>query len=184
MCKSVKVIIAGVSPLHSFGLAELLKRSVPHIELEVLKGGEADASSADFHIVGSCEFFSRLRYYMPRKSHVAVFVDKAAFTSCDLNESSSDIMLIRADEPLDSIASRLYDAISGCCDSEQYSTVLTPREKEVLVLIAHGSTIKEIASELGISVNTTLTHRKNISAKLGIRSVSGLSLYAMINGML
>lgn len=180
----MKVIIAGMDPLHSFGLAELLKRSVPHVELEVLNGGEADMSGADFHIVGSCEFFSRLQYYMPRKSRVAVFVDKTNTTSSSLNDTSTDIMLVCADEPLESIASRLSDAISGCCDSEQYSTALTPREKEVLVLIAHGSTIKEIASELGISVNTTLTHRKNISAKLGIRSVSGLSLYAMINGML
>ena len=44
--------------------------------------------------------------------------------------------------------------------------------------------IKEIADSLNISVNTVLTHRKNISSKLGIRSVSGLSLYAMMNGII
>ena len=61
---------------------------------------------------------------------------------------------------------------------------LTQREKAVLRLISAGLTAKEIASELGISANTVVTHRKNISAKLGIRSASGLSLYAMMNGII
>ena len=43
---------------------------------------------------------------------------------------------------------------------------------------------KEIADNLGISINTVLTHRKNLTAKLGIRSVSGLSFYAMMNGII
>ncbi|MBQ5466104.1 MAG: response regulator transcription factor, partial [Muribaculaceae bacterium] len=41
---------------------------------------------------------------------------------------------------------------------------------------------KEIAKELNISINTVLTHRKNITTKLGIKSVSGLSFYALMNG--
>ena len=41
---------------------------------------------------------------------------------------------------------------------------------------------KEIADRLNISINTVLSHRKNITAKLGIKSVSGLSFYAMMNG--
>lgn len=61
---------------------------------------------------------------------------------------------------------------------------LTQREKEVLVGIASGKTNKEIAEELYISVHTVVTHRKNISEKLGIRTVSGLSVYALINGLI
>ena len=59
---------------------------------------------------------------------------------------------------------------------------LTAREIDVLRAVAMGLTNKETADRLGISFNTVLSHRKNISAKLGIRSVSGLSVYAMMNG--
>ncbi|MDE6753269.1 MAG: helix-turn-helix transcriptional regulator, partial [Muribaculaceae bacterium] len=50
--------------------------------------------------------------------------------------------------------------------------------------IAQGKINKEIADILCISVNTVITHRKNISSKLGIKSASGLSLYAMMNGII
>ena len=52
----------------------------------------------------------------------------------------------------------------------------------MLTLVASGKLNKEIADALQISINTVLTHRKNISSKLGIKSVSGLSVYAMMNG--
>lgn len=59
---------------------------------------------------------------------------------------------------------------------------LSKREIDVLKLIVKGFLNKEIADALNISINTVLTHRKNITAKLGIKSVSGLSVYAMMNG--
>lgn len=61
---------------------------------------------------------------------------------------------------------------------------LSAREIEVLRLVAQGFTNKEIADNLSISINTVLSHRKNITAKLGIKSVSGLCVYAMMNGIL
>ncbi len=60
---------------------------------------------------------------------------------------------------------------------------LTNRENDVLRLIVKGRLNKEIASELSISFNTVLTHRKNIISKLGIKSVPGLTLYAYISGL-
>ena len=44
--------------------------------------------------------------------------------------------------------------------------------------------IAEIAEHLNISLNTVLTHRKNITAKLGIKTVSGLTFYAIMNGLI
>lgn len=64
------------------------------------------------------------------------------------------------------------------------SAELSPREIDVLRLVAAGLINKEIAERLNISFNTVLSHRKNISAKLGIKSASGLSVYAMMNGYL
>ncbi|MGM9756282.1 MAG: response regulator transcription factor, partial [Parabacteroides sp.] len=61
---------------------------------------------------------------------------------------------------------------------------LSSREIDVLQLVAKGITNKEIADKLNISLNTVLTHRKNITTKLGIKTVSGLTFYAIMNGLL
>lgn len=58
--------------------------------------------------------------------------------------------------------------------------VLSERETDVLKLLATGMANKEIADKLNISTNTVITHRKNISQKTGIKSVSGLTIYAVV----
>ncbi len=61
---------------------------------------------------------------------------------------------------------------------------LTNRETEILCLIVKGYLNKEIADSLNISLNTVLTHRKNIIAKTGIKTVSGLTFYSLRNGLI
>ncbi len=61
------------------------------------------------------------------------------------------------------------------------SDILSEREKNVLKLVAKGLLNKQIADELFISTHTVITHRKNITNKLGIKSVSGLTVYAILN---
>ena len=56
-----------------------------------------------------------------------------------------------------------------------------PRNK-VLVLITKGLINKEIADKLNISLTTVISHRKNITEKLGIKSVSGLTIYTVMHG--
>lgn len=63
-------------------------------------------------------------------------------------------------------------------------SLLTRRETEVLKLIARGDLNKEIADKLNISLNTVLTHRKNILSKTGIKTASGLTLYSISHGLL
>jgi DNA-binding NarL/FixJ family response regulator len=68
--------------------------------------------------------------------------------------------------------------------SKRYvGTPLSPRESEVIRLIAQGCTSKEIASKLFISVATVETHRTNLMSKLGVRNVAGLVLYAFQTGL-
>lgn len=61
---------------------------------------------------------------------------------------------------------------------------LTDREIDVLKLLVSGNANKEIADKLNISTHTVISHRKNISQKTGIKSVSGLTIYAVINNII
>lgn len=60
--------------------------------------------------------------------------------------------------------------------------VLSDRETEVLSLIAQGRLNKQIADQLHISLSTVVSHRKNIQEKLGMKSVSALTIYAVMHG--
>ncbi len=63
------------------------------------------------------------------------------------------------------------------------ASVLSPREREVLRLVADGMTTREIAAALFISARTVETHRRNIGTKLAINSVAGLTKYAIRAGI-
>ncbi len=63
------------------------------------------------------------------------------------------------------------------------SDALSQREKEIVAAVAHGKTNKEIADDLFISINTVVTHRKNIARKTGINSIAGLTVYAILNNI-
>ena len=60
---------------------------------------------------------------------------------------------------------------------------LGEREKDVIVALVQGMTNKEIADHLCISVNTVITHRRNIARKLQIHSPAGLTIYAIVNNL-
>ena len=88
---------------------------------------------------------------------------------------------------LDSYGIRqLQDTISSEHDhqKEESDHQLTNRETEILRLIVKGYLNKEIADKLNISHNTVLTHRKNIIAKTGIKTVSGLTFYCIRKGLI
>jgi DNA-binding NarL/FixJ family response regulator len=68
-------------------------------------------------------------------------------------------------------------------DSDQSRSVLTPREREVIQLLAEGKTTKEVATMLNLSVKTAETHRTNLMRKLDLHSVVDLTLYAVRNGI-
>ena len=61
---------------------------------------------------------------------------------------------------------------------------LSAREKEILVCVAKGMLNKEIADKLCLSIYTVITHRKNITRKTGIKTVAGLTVYALLNNLI
>ena len=61
---------------------------------------------------------------------------------------------------------------------------LSAREKEILVCVAKGMLNKALADKLCLSIYTVITHRKNITRKIGIKTVAGLTVYALLNGLI
>lgn len=68
--------------------------------------------------------------------------------------------------------------------SEQNKNELSIREQEILVCVAKGMLNKEIADKFNISIHTVITHRKNITKKTGIKTVAGLTVYALLNNLI
>lgn len=134
----------------------------------------------DGYFMTSVAFVSCMEVMMPRKSRVVLMADGNA--SCAWNG-----LVINTQQPMESIVDdieRVLRSIKQCNTTAEAQEELSVREVEVLRCVAKGMLNKEIAQELHISINTVLSHRKNIVNKLGIKTVSGLSLYAMMNGII
>ncbi|KXF82254.1 response regulator [Enterovibrio coralii] len=80
------------------------------------------------------------------------------------------------------VSETLMESMTDLTKPDSDDTTPTPREKDVLVLIANGACNKTIARELNISVRTVETHRLRVKKKLGVTSTAGLVKYAMEQG--
>ncbi|MBQ5730957.1 MAG: response regulator transcription factor, partial [Bacteroidaceae bacterium] len=85
-------------------------------------------------------------------------------------------------DPSTRIIQKLHSAIEEAQQNpkNEYNE-LSSRERDILVAVAKGKTNKEIADEFNLSVYTVISHRRNISRKLGINSIPGLTVYAIMN---
>lgn len=116
-------------------------------------------------------------FLMPRR-------DRTLIVARTARPTSDNQMTLYADDSEAAAAETLARMAAVWQHADATSYELSQRETEVLRLVATGLSNKEIADRLCISVNTVITHRKNITAKLGIRTPSGLSLYALLNGLI
>lgn len=105
--------------------------------------------------------------------------DYDEITSCVQVYSEDNHQLI-----LEKLQKAFTEGIDEHIDTSSDQLVLSDRESDILKLVAKGLSNKEIADQLCISINTVITHRKNITEKLGIKSIAGLTVYAMINGLI
>ncbi len=136
-------------------------------------------------IISSDVFSTNIEYFLPCRTRIIVICKcKCLKPNQNLEIGKSDIAYIYSDSSSEEIMELLKCRILDNIESDENSGELSLREKEVLRELSSGKTNKEIARDLSISVNTVITHRKNISSKLGIKSVSGLSLYALMNGLI
>lgn len=144
--------------------------------------------SSDGFIVNAETFIDNFEFFLPRRSKTIVIgTNFPGIKRQDITRVESNIrgpFIVGANESLEIFSECVDKVLKEKTADPIPSGALSGREKEVLKEIASGMTNKEIADKLSISVNTVITHRKNISTKLGIKTVSGLSLYALMNGVI
>lgn len=172
-----KIAIIGLSSLESLAVRNILEehRHIIPDNFADFSDIETNLDDYDRFIVSSDQILGHLDFFMPKKSRVIVIAN----TSCS---QSGTFQTIGRNTDLTDIIS-IFDTLWDNGNDDEKNGELTTREIEVLKELVSGITVKEIADRLCISSSTVITHRKNISAKLGIRSVSGLSLYAVMHGI-
>ena len=106
----------------------------------------------------------------------------AYFDTQILTQFDDTVTISDTPETLYHKITKLMEPVEG--NQLQQSGVLSDREIDVLIHLASGKSNKEIADLLYISVNTVITHRKNISQKTGIKTVSGLTIYAVVQKLI
>ncbi|MCC8171663.1 MAG: LuxR C-terminal-related transcriptional regulator [Parabacteroides sp.] len=133
----------------------------------------------DYYITDAEQFLMNADFFLPRKNKTIVLAEGTVPAAA---ASFSHFLTLSATQET------IIGQLQGFFVSEsapvpgEANKELSVREIEVLQLIVKGAINKEIADKLSISLNTVLSHRKNITAKLGIKTVSGLTFYAMMNG--
>jgi len=89
--------------------------------------------------------------------------------------------IVRINDSESKIEETLHNCLNKELSSQSDQEELSDREKEILISVVTGMSNKEIAEHHNISIHTAITHRRNITRKLKVHSISGLTIYAIIN---
>lgn len=186
-----EIAIVEANTLTSLGLKTILERMIPMAVIRTFHSfGELTDDTPDMYahyFISAQIYVEHNAFFLPRKRKTIVL----AGDSHQFQLSGVPILNIyQAEEQLVKDILKLHQHAhhDGYPVKDMPPTPpttgheLSAREIEVLVLITKGLINKEIVDKLNIGLTTVITHRKNITEKLGIKSVSGLTIYAVMNG--
>ena len=186
-----EIAIVEANTLTSLGLKTILERMIPMAVIRTFHSfGELTDDTPDMYahyFISAQIYVEHNAFFLPRRRKTIVL----AGDSHQFQLSGVPILNIyQAEEQLVKDILKLHQHAhhDGYPVKDMPPTPpttgheLSAREIEVLVLITKGLINKEIADKLNIGLTTVITHRKNITEKLGIKSVSGLTIYAVMNG--
>lgn len=125
-------------------------------------------------LVNRRSYYEKLRKRLVNSSWIGLI--SSLFTPDTLNGFDE---IISIGEPVEIICQKVKALVGHCPCDEKETEELTEREREVLKLLTQGCSNKDIAGLLNISVHTVISHRKNLVEKIGIKSLSGLTIYAI-----
>ncbi len=188
----VKFIIASTSYLLAKGIVSILSeitdrdtfRTINDKQelLPVLKTGKPQVlflteEMADKEIIKSLHHLKNLS----QKPRTVLLIWRKTVPEEMLRITDNAVDIFDARENLINLFREILSEIIPYAGTGKISSTLTRREKDILREVAIGQTNKEIGEKLFISTHTVITHRKNITQKLGIKTVSGLTVYAILN---
>lgn len=184
------IAIVDSNILSALGLKQILQNVIPIISVDTFSSfSELEASNPDrfFHYFVAMNIVVEHRaFFMDRKRKTIVLT-----TSTDSNAQLSGFHSLCVSVPEEQLVRSLLMLEQHAHAHGRNlppmphvleSRLLSFREIEVLSLVAQGYLNKEIADQLNIGLTTVITHRKNIVEKLGMKSVSALTIYAVMHG--
>ena len=190
MMHTPEIAIVDANTLSALGLQTILEELLPMAVIRTFNSFEAlidDTPDMYAHYFVSAHIYmEHTSFFLQRKKKAIVMAGESQSIQLSgvsvLNIYQSKDVLVKSILKLHQHAHQKGFPPEAVPPRRTIEHELSAREIEVLALITKGLINKEIADKLNISLTTVITHRKNITEKLGIKSVSGLTIYAVMNG--
>jgi DNA-binding CsgD family transcriptional regulator len=185
-----KVAVIDANTLAVLGLKQLLLNIMPIITVDTFGSmAELEANQPDAYM----HYFVSMDIVLSNRPFFTERRRKTIVLTLSLSENSqlSDFHSLCINQPEPHLIRQLLQLEQHAHGQGQHlpptpqilqHKILTDREIEVMALIVQGYINKEIADRLNIGLTTVITHRKNIMEKLGMKSVSALTIYAVMHG--
>jgi len=188
--KSEDILVLHPSPIVFYGLCKAIQMAGLHgniVHVDSFSEMKIKLGSGKFSMVFVSPFLvvnlTDQLYTMQKEYNLKVVALVSGFQPNVLSQSFDDKLSL--DDPLDRIVASIGEKKSDVRKKQnQKNSLLSGRELDVLRLLISGLSNKEIAEKLYISFHTVVSHRKNIVQKTGIKSVSGLTIYAVSNRLI
>lgn len=187
--RHIKVALILSEALRSIGLEQVIREVTEGASFKHFRHFDHfqkidEAEPFDVAFVESDQAALFRDYFRTRRTHLVIVTNSLLPTF--QSDGTENVATISAQAMEEELYRHLQDVFAQYEKIQDNSSEkeLSPREVDVLKEVARGSTNKEIADELNISMNTVMSHRKNITAKLNIKTVSGLTFYALVNGII
>ena len=185
-----RIAVVDPNTLSAIGLKGLLQSIAPIAAIDTFGSfAELEANSPDgyFHFFVAISIVLEQRRFFEQYRRRTIVLTLSLDTMSQLSGFHSLCINVPEKQLVRSLLMLEQHAHSGGRNmppmpSEVNSKILTDREIEVMALIVQGLINKEIAERLCIGLSTVVTHRKNIMEKLGMKSVSALTIYAVMHG--